>query len=110
MDHDLGRVVGIFHREKLLDGLVPFFARLVRVNRDDAPLVAAFEKRVTADRLHKRIGMDGVLRHHQHERLDDLPIVLARIDFELDFRVLVDTDAIFELERLQPLFVVVGLG
>ena len=108
MDHDLGWVVGIFHREKLLDRLVAFLSGLVRVNRDDTALVAAFEERVAADRLHKRIGVDGVLRHHQHERLDDLLVVLARVDFELHLGVLVDADAIFELQRLQPLFIVVG--
>jgi len=63
VDHDLGWVVGIFHGEKLLDRLVPFFARLVRVDRDDAALVAAFEERVAADRFHERIGVGGVLRH-----------------------------------------------
>jgi len=78
------------------------------VNRDDTALVAAFEERVAADRFHERIGVGGVLRHHQHERLDDLPVVLARIDLELHFGVLVDADAIFELQRLQPLFIVVG--
>ena len=53
VDHDLGWVVGIFHRKKLLNRVVPFLAGLVRVNRDDATLVAAFEERIAADGLHK---------------------------------------------------------
>ena len=55
-------------------------------------------------------GLQGGLDVFEHERLHDGLVVFSRVDFEFNFRVFVETDAIFELQLLQSLLVIVSGG
>ena len=53
------------------------------------------------------VGMPGVPRDHQHEGLDDGLSVLAGVDLQLDFGVLVNANAVFQFQPLQSRRVIV---
>ena len=64
MNHDLGRVRRVFHREELLDRLVLLLAGLVRVNCNHPPLVPAAEEVLRLDAFLKVVGVGRILGDH----------------------------------------------
>ena len=107
VDHDLDRVVRVFDGEEQLDVLVLLHPLLLGVDLDDLALVLAAEERGIFDDGLDGGGVGRVLGDDEHEGLHAADTVLAGVQFKLRLGLLMDVDAVLQLQPLQPLLGVV---
>ena len=100
MYYNFHRVRWAFHGEQLCHNVVALAALAFGMNSDDLARVLPLEKVRTFQQALQLVGM-GVLGHNQHEGLDHRHIVVAGVYFQLDFSVLMDAHAIFQLDALK---------
>jgi len=107
MDDDLGRVRRVLHIQEQLDVFILLFALLLRMDFDHLALVLAFEEAIAFDHSCYLTGMRCVLGDDQHEWFHPADAVLARVEFKLYLRLLVDKHSIHELELFKSFLCVV---
>ena len=106
MNNDLGRVAAFFDVDQLLDRFILLLAAQRRFDGDDFVFVAPLEEVVGLDQALDAAGVLDIFGDHQHERLDQRHAALAGVDFQFDFGVLVDANAVFDFDPLQLQFVI----
>ena len=109
VDDDLGRVVPALDRQKLLDVLVLLLAPSIRVHLDDLALVPAARRRFVFDDLHANAlaWVVSCATTSMNGFTIGLPLS-AGVDLQLDLGVLVNSNAVLQLQLFQSASVVVA--